>query len=55
MNTGANAMGAVNALLVPWFAQSFGWPFAIASNAIFTLIALLLLMFVRADEAIALD
>lgn len=55
MNTGANAMGAVNALLVPWFAQQFGWPFAIASNAIFTLIAMALLLLVRADEPVKLD
>jgi ACS family glucarate transporter-like MFS transporter len=55
LNTGANAMGALNALIIPWLAQSFGWPFAIASNAIFTLLALVLLMFVRADEAMILD
>lgn len=55
INTGANAMGAVNALLVPWFASLFGWPFAIASAGIFTLIALLLMLFVRADEPIPLD
>jgi len=55
LNTGANVMGAINALLVPWFAETFGWSFAIASNAIFTLLALLLLMFVRADEPIKLD
>jgi sugar phosphate permease len=55
INTGANAMGAVNALLVPWFASMFGWPFAVASAGIFTLIAMLLMLFVRADEAIVLD
>ncbi len=55
INTGANAMGALNALLVPWFASVFGWPFAVASAGIFTLIAMLLMMFVRADETIALN
>lgn len=55
MNTGANAMGAVNALLVPWIAQTVGWNFAIASNAIFTLLAMALLLLVRADEPVALD
>ena len=55
INTGANAMGAVNALLVPWFASLFGWPFAIASAGIFALVAMLLMLFVRADEPIPLD
>lgn len=55
MNTGANAIGAVNALLVPWLAHSFGWPFAIASNAVFALLAMALLLLVRADEPVRLD
>lgn len=55
MNTGANAMGVVNALLVPWFATTLGWPFAIASGAVFTTIGLVLMLFVRADEPINLD
>lgn len=52
MNTGANAMGVVNALLVPWFAGTFGWTVAIASGAGFALIGALLLLFVRADKAL---
>ncbi|MGI9271926.1 MAG: MFS transporter [Woeseiaceae bacterium] len=55
INTGANAMGAFNALLVPWFASLFGWSFAVASGGIFTLIAMLLMLLVRADEPIPLD
>lgn len=55
LNTGGNAMGIVNALLVAWFAQAFGWPFAIASGAIFALIAGALLLFVRSDEPVRLD
>jgi len=55
MNTGANAMGTINALLVPWFALAFGWPFAIASGAIFSLVAAVLLLFVRADQPVKLD
>jgi len=55
LNTGANAMSVVSALLVPWFAHQFGWQFAIASGAIFALIAVVLLLFVRADETIKLD
>ena len=55
LNTGGNAMGIVNALLVAWFAQVFGWPFAIASGAIFALIAAALLLFVRSDQPVRLD
>jgi ACS family glucarate transporter-like MFS transporter len=55
LNTGGNAMGIVNALLVAWFAQAFGWPFAIASGAIFALLAAVLLLFVRSDEPVRLD
>jgi ACS family glucarate transporter-like MFS transporter len=55
LNTGANVMGAINAVLLVWLADSFGWAFAMASNAVFTLIALALMMFVRTDEPIALD
>lgn len=55
MNTGGNAMGIINALLVAWFANAFGWPFAIASGAIFALVAAVLLLFVRSDEPVKLD
>jgi len=55
LNTGANIMGIVTALLVPWIAVTISWQVAIASGAIFSLLALVLLMFVRADEAISLD
>lgn len=55
LNTGGNAMGIVNALLIAWFAQAFGWPFAIASGAIFSLLAAVLLLFVRSDQPVRLD
>ena len=55
LNTGGNAMGILNAVLVAWFAQVLGWPFAIASGAIFALIAGALLLFVRADQPVKLD
>jgi ACS family glucarate transporter-like MFS transporter len=55
LNTGSNVMGAINAVLFVWLAESYGWAFAMASNAVFTLIALALMMFVRTDEPIALD
>ena len=50
MNTGANVMGVVNALLVPFFASAFGWTFAIASGAIFALIGVGFMLLVRADR-----
>ena len=55
LNTGGNAMGIVNALLVAWFAQAFGWPFAIASGAGFSLLAAVLMLFVRSDQPVKLD
>jgi len=55
LNTGGNAMGIVNAVLTAWLAQEFGWPFAIASGAAFALLAAVLLLFVRSDQALKLD
>jgi ACS family glucarate transporter-like MFS transporter len=52
MNTGANVMGVVNALLVPFFANSFGWTFAIASGAIFAMIGVVFMLLVRADHVV---
>ena len=50
MNTGGNAVGFVNALLVPLIAASFGWPAAMASAGVFAFIAAGLWLFIRADE-----
>ncbi len=52
MNTGANVMGVINALLVPFFAQAFGWTFAIASGAIFAMIGVAFMLLVRADHTV---
>jgi ACS family glucarate transporter-like MFS transporter len=52
MNTGANIMGVVNALLVPFLAHAFGWTAAIASGAIFALLGLFFMLLVRADQTI---
>ncbi len=54
MNTGANVMGIANAMLVPWFAQGFGWTFAIASGALFALAGAVFMLLVRADRTIDL-
>ncbi len=50
---GANAMGFVNALLLPFFAMTFGWDFAISSGAIFALIGAALMLLVRADQPLS--
>ncbi len=55
LNTGANAMGIINALFVPWMAMTFSWQVAIGSGAIFSTLALVLFMFVRPDQPIDLD
>lgn len=55
LNTGANAMGVVNALLVPWIATTFSWQAAIGSGAVFSTVALILLLFVRADQPVDLE
>ena len=52
MNTGGNASGFANALLVPWIATAFGWPAAMASAGLFALVAAILWMFIKADEQI---
>jgi len=55
MNTGANAVGVLNALMIPWLAGSFSWTFAISSGAFFSFLAAGLLLFVRPDKPIELD
>jgi ACS family glucarate transporter-like MFS transporter len=55
LNTGANVMGAINAVVLVWLAESHGWAFAMASNAVVTLLALLLMLPVRGDEPVPLD
>ena len=52
MNTGGNAVGIFNAVLVPWTALMFGWSFAIASAAILSLIAGGAILLVRPDRQI---
>ncbi|MDT8321991.1 MAG: MFS transporter [Xanthomonadales bacterium] len=52
MNTGANIMGIVNALLVPALAHLLGWVFAIASGAFFALLGIVFILLVRADRPV---
>ena len=49
MNTGANVMGVINALLVPFLAHAFSWTAAIASGAVFALVGVVFMLMVRAD------
>ena len=55
LNTGANVMGIVNALLVPWIATTLSWQVAIGAGAVFSTTAAVLVLFVRADRPINLD
>ena len=50
MNTGANLMGFVNALLLAGIAQALGWAAAIATGSVFALAGAALILSVRADE-----
>jgi ACS family glucarate transporter-like MFS transporter len=52
MNTGANVMGIINAILVPFLAQAYGWTFAIASGAIFAVLGIVFMLLVRADQTV---
>jgi ACS family glucarate transporter-like MFS transporter len=52
LNTGGNAVGGVGALLVPVLAKHFGWTAAIASGAVFAIVAALLWFVIKADEPI---
>lgn len=54
MNTGANIVGTVNAVLIPWLAFKFGWQFALASGAGFASAGVILLLFVKADQPVEL-
>ncbi|MEO8010925.1 MAG: MFS transporter, partial [Dokdonella sp.] len=49
MNTGANLMGFVNALLLAFVADALGWTVAITIGAAFAVLGALLILLVRAD------
>ena len=50
MNTGANVMGVINAMLVPFTALVLGWEFAMAMGGIFAFVGAGLMLMVRADR-----
>jgi hypothetical protein len=50
LNTGANLMGFVNALLLSTVATVLGWPMAIALGAGFAMLAVVFILMSRADR-----
>ena len=50
LNTGANGMGFVNALLLSGVAAAFGWKAAISLGAVFALLAVVFILLSRADR-----
>ncbi|MBT4518996.1 MAG: MFS transporter [Halieaceae bacterium] len=52
LNTGANAMGFINALLLSLVADTFGWATAIAIGAGFALLGAIFALMVRCDEPV---
>lgn len=52
MNTGGVTIGIFNAVLVPWMAIIFGWTVAILSAAMFALMAVGMILLVRADRQV---
>ena len=50
LNTGGNLTGIVGGMLVPVTAKFLGWPVAISTGALFSIVAAVLWIFIRADE-----
>lgn len=50
MNTGGNSAAFVNALLVPFTAEAFGWTAAMVTGTAFAFAAAILWLFIRADQ-----
>jgi ACS family glucarate transporter-like MFS transporter len=53
MNTGGNAAGFVNALLVPFTASTFGWTAAMVTGTLFAFLSASLWFFIHANEPVA--
>lgn len=52
LNTGANLMGFVNALLLSGVAAAFGWRVAISVGAVFAMLAVVFILLSRADRPV---
>lgn len=50
MNTGGNAIGFINALLLSFVADAFGWNIAIAISSVFALLGAGFILMTRADQ-----
>ena len=50
LNTGANAMGVINAIAVPVIAGTLGWTFAMAMGGFVAFIGVIAMLLVRADK-----
>lgn len=55
MNTGGNMVGGVGALLVPLIAGHVGWVPALISGSVFSLVGVVLWLFIRADAVMDQD
>lgn len=53
LNTGGTLPGAIGGVMVPFVAAWLGWDVAIISGSVFSIIAAVLWMFIRADEPMA--
>ena len=53
MNTGGNAVGFINALLVPFTASTFGWKAAMITGTVFAFTSAALWLFIRTDQPVA--
>ena len=53
MNTGGNAVGFVNALLVPFTAATLGWTAAMITGTAFAFVSAILWLFIRTDQPVA--
>ena len=53
MNTGGNAVGFINALLVPFTAATLGWTAAMITGTAFAFVSAALWLFIRTDQLVA--
>ncbi len=52
LNTGANAMGVINAIAVPVIAGTLGWTFAMAMGGFVAFVGVIAMLLVRADRQV---
>jgi ACS family glucarate transporter-like MFS transporter len=52
LNTGGNVVGGIGALVVPFTVKYLGWPTALATGSVFAIIAALLWLFIKPENAL---